>query len=229
MRRYKRTGTIRNAVRENALSSDRMLVLAAALSIPLLLLMFIGCANAENSLVLPQQPAEMESAPVLLPGAFAGAPRVYGTSRPLGQGWRATYGLGDADETSLYSTFLRLEEFREEDVLAGRTSRDNWRHFLGIEYQPLRSFTLLGGIAKSSGTKSNKDIALAPTGYERLRFNTGLRWRGDEWGFEGWGLDTTFSFIPTGATRVMGDGGFMPGIGNSSATWLMSLTISRRF
>jgi hypothetical protein len=156
---------------------------------------------------------------------------VYGTSRAFAHNWKATYGIGDADDTTLYSQFLRLEEFRHRDELEDRFSRDNWRHFLGIEYEPVRSFSLLGGIAKSSGAngRGGLALALAPTGYERLRLSSGVRWRGDDWGFEGWNVDSSFSYIPTGATRVPGDAGFVPGMGGSGPTWLMSLTVSRRF
>jgi hypothetical protein len=222
---------ITRALRRSVAASREAAFLAAlAATLPLLLLLFACSAGAQDvRLMLPSSIDETLAEPKLLPGAYAGAPAVYGTSRLLAPGWKATYGIGDADDTALYSTFLRLEEFRHRDELEGRMSRDNWRHFLGIEYEPVRSFALVGGIAKSSGVNSPKGIALAPTGYERLRLNTGLRWRGDDWGFDGWGVDTSFSFIPTGATRVLGDSGFMPGMGDSGPTWLMSLTVSRRF
>ncbi len=211
-----------------ACSREGALALALAATLPLLLLLLAGRAAAQ-SITLPQPIDETLAAPKLLPGAFAGAPAVYGTSRLLAPGWKATYGIGDAEDTALYSTFLRLEEFRHRDEIEDRFSRDNWRHFLGLEYEPVRSFSILGGIAKSSGVNGSKGIALAPTGYERLRLNSGLRWRGDEWGLEGWGVDSSFSFIPTGATRIPGDAGYVPGMGDSGPTWLMSLTVSRRF
>jgi hypothetical protein len=224
------TTTITHALRRSVgASREAACVAALAATLPLLLALFAGSAAAQNARFLEGSIEETLAEPKLLPGAYAGAPAVYGTSRLLAPGWRATYGIGDADDTALYSTFLRLEEFRHRDELEGRMSRDNWRHFLGIEYEPVRSFAFVGGIAKSSGVNGRKGIALAPTGYERLRFNTGLRWRGDDWGFDGWGVDTSFSFIPTGATRVLGDSGFMPGMGDSGPTWLMSLTVSRRF
>lgn len=209
-------------------SRETWIALVLAASIPLLLAFFASCAAAEE-IVLPQQGDESLVEPKLLPGAFAGAPAVYGTSRAVASRWKATYGIGDAADTSLMSAFLRLEEFRHRDEIEDRSSRENWRHFLGVEYEPIRSFSLLGGIAKSSGVNGNKGIALAPTGYERLRLNTGARWRGDTFGLEGWGVDGSFSFIPTGATRVPGDAGFMPGMGDSGPTWLFSLTVSRRF
>ena len=34
------------------------------------------------------------------------------------------------------------------------------------------------GIAKAGGVGGKKEANLAPTGYERLRLNTGARWRG---------------------------------------------------
>jgi hypothetical protein len=229
-----RATTIAHALRRSAAavatSRDGAFLVALAATLPLVLMLVAGRAAAQDlRLTLPTSIDETLGAPKLLPGAYAGAPAVYGTSRLLAHGWKATYGIGDADDTALYSTFLRLEEFRHRDELEGRMSRDNWRHFLGIEYEPVRSFSLIGGIAKSTGVNSPKGIALAPTGYERLRLNTGFRLRGDDWGFEGWGVDSSFSFIPTGATRVLGDSGFMPGMGDSGPTWLMSLTVSRRF
>ena len=229
-----RTTTIARALRRSAVaaaaSREGAILVALAATLPLLLLLLAGRAAAQNlPLNLPESIDETFAEPKLLPGAYAGAPAIYGTSRLLANGWKATYGIGDADDTALYSTFLRLEEFRHRDELEGRMSRDNWRHFLGVEYEPVRSFSLIGGIAKASGVSNSKGIALAPTGYERLRLNTGLRWRGDDWGLEGWGVDTSFSFIPTGAVRVLGDSGFMPGMGDSGPTWLMSLTVSRRF
>ena len=226
--------TAARALRRNIVAAARAresaIAFALAATLPLLLFFFAGRAAAEDArIALPASIDETLGAPKLLPGAFAGAPAVYGTSRLLASGWKATYGIGDADDTALYSTFLRLEEFRHRDELEDRFSRDNWRHFLGLEYSPIPGFSVLGGVAKSTGVNGKKGIALAPTGYERLRLNTGLRWRGDEWGFDGWGVDTSFSFIPTGCVRLMGDAGYMPGLGDSGPTWLMSLTVSRRF
>jgi hypothetical protein len=231
---------LRRNVAAAATSREGVFALALAATLPLLLLLLAGRASAQGfqqnheqgfsqNLQLPASIDETLGEPKLLPGAFAGAPAVYGTSRLLAPGWKATYGVGDADDTALYSMFMRLEEFRHRDDLGGRLSRDNWRHFLGLEYSPVRSFSFIGGIAKSTGVNGKKGVALAPTGYERLRFNTGLRWRGDDWGYEGWGVDTSFSYIPTGAVRLMGDAGYMPGVGDSGPTWLMSLTVSRRF
>lgn len=227
---------LRRSVVADAASRERVIALALAATLPLLLLLLAGRAAAQDfghdlsrDLQLPASIDETLGAPKLLPGAFAGAPAVYGTSRLLAPGWKATYGVGDADDTALYSMFMRLEEFRHRDELGERRSRDNWRHFLGLEYSPVRSFSFVGGIAKSTGVNGKKGVALAPTGYERFRFNTGLRWRGDDWGFDGWGIDSSFSYIPTGAVRLMGDAGYMPGVGDSGPTWLMSLTVSRRF
>src|SRR5690349_13282108 len=185
------TRTLRRAVVSAVASREGAIALALAATLPLLLFLLAGRAAAQDvRIALPESIDETLAEPKLLPGAFAGAPAIYGTSRLLAPGWKATYGIGDADDTALYSTFLRLEEFRHRDELEGRMSRDNWRHFLGIEYEPVRSFSLIGGIAKSSGVTNSKGIALAPTGYERLRLNTGLRWRGDDWGLEGWGVDS---------------------------------------
>jgi hypothetical protein len=225
---------LRRGCAADSSSREAWIALVLAASIPLLLAFFASCASAEGlEIVPPTQIDETLVEPKLLPGAFAGAftgaPTIYGTSRAVTRRLRATYGIGDADDTALSSAFLRLEEFRHRDEMEDRSSRDNWRHFLGVEYEPIHSFSLLGGIAKSSGVNGNKGIALAPTGYERLRLNTGARWRGDDFGFDGWGVDGSFSFIPTGATRVPGDAGFMPGMGDSGPTWLFSLTVSRRF
>lgn len=162
-----------------------------------------------------------DRAPVLLYDTAAFLPRIYGIAQPIAPRWKASYGLGRTDETALSSAFLRLDDFLDSGVLDSRGSRDNWRHFLGLEYAPMNGVVLLGGIAKSGGIKN---ASITPTGYERLRLNTGARWRGDDWG-----LDGSFAFIPTGAGRVPGDAGFFPGMGGSGSTWLLSLTVSRRF
>ena len=172
-----------------------------------------------------QSPAEPlpVSIPVLLYDTGAGMPRIYGVARPLAAGWKASYGVGLADETALSSAFLRLDELLDSGELDARGSRENWRHFLGLEFVPMKGLALLGGIAKAGGLNGKKDASLAPTGYERLRLNTGARWRGEDWG-----LDGSFSFIPTGADQIPVDAGYFPGTGGSGPTWLMSLTVSRR-
>ncbi|MFN2427893.1 MAG: hypothetical protein ABR587_15760 [Candidatus Binatia bacterium] len=151
-------------------------------------------------------------------------PRIYGVSQPLAPRWKATYGLGLAAETSISSAFLRLDELIDSGQLDARAARENWRHFLGLEFSPMEGTAIMGGIAKAGGINGNKGAGLAPTGYERLRLNTGARWRG-----RSWGLDGSFSFIPNGATRFPGDASFFPGMGGSGSTWLLSLTVSRRF
>jgi len=187
-----------------------------------------GSARAQTSIppIARQYSAEphIVSTPKLLFDNGSAMPRIYGVSHPLTPRWKASYGLGLADETALSSSFLRLDELLESGELDARGARENWRHFLGLEYAPFRGMALLGGIAKSGGINGNKGASLAPTGYERLRLNTGARWRG-----ESWGLDGSFSFIPTGATRLPNDASFFPGMGGSGPTWLLSLTVSRRF
>jgi hypothetical protein len=183
-------------------------------------LLFAGEVSAQQVIQAP----EVIAAPSLLYDTGAGMPRIYGIARPLAPHWKASYGVGLADETSLSSAFLRLDELIDSGELDSRGSRENWRHFLGVEYAPMNGLALLGGIAKSGGINGRKEASLAPTGYERLRLNTGARWRG-----QNWGLDGSFSFIPTGANRVPGDAGFFPGMGGSGPTWLFSFTVSRRF
>lgn len=162
--------------------------------------------------------------PQLLYAPTATTPRLYGVSYRLAPGWKASYGLGLGEETALSSTFLRLPGSSAGETLSARGSRENWRHFLGVEFQPLQGFSLLGGFAKSSGTNSRKDIAPAPTGYERLRLNSGARWRG-----RNWGLDGTFSFIHNGPRRLPDDASFFPGQGGTGPTWLLAISVSRRF
>ena len=162
--------------------------------------------------------------PYLFTETVGGPVELHGVTRALAPGWTASYGIGLADETALSWSYLRYDSTLSYGASGDAASRDNWRHFLGVEYAPVEGMTLLGGIAKAGGMTGNKGAGLSPTGYERLRLSTGARWRG-----ESWGIDGTFSFIPTGATRVPGDAGFLPGMGNSEATYLFSLTISRRF
>jgi hypothetical protein len=166
----------------------------------------------------------MPVAPAMVAGPDFAMPLIYGVSRPFAPRWKATYGLGFADETTLWSSFLKLDELRASDELSDRNSRDNWRHFLGLQYNAGRGFSLQGGVAKSSGMNGARGATLYPTGYEKLRLSTGARWRGDSWG-----LDGSFSYIPTGATRLPGDASFVPGMGSSGPTWLFALSISRTF
>ncbi|MFN2377826.1 MAG: hypothetical protein ABR538_14925 [Candidatus Binatia bacterium] len=161
------------------------------------------------------------AATVHFSGITSASPPVYGLTRSLVPGLRATYGLGLADETNLNAMFLRFDRALLEADPADRSSRDLWRHFLGVEFAPADGVALLGGIAKSGGSGGGN---FSPTGYERLRLSTGARWRGTDWG-----LDGSFAFIPTGATRYPGDAGFLPGTGGSGSTWLLSFTVSRRF
>lgn len=185
----------------------------------------LSIAPATNACAQQLAPAPLpDLAPVQLYDTGAFMPRIYGVAQPIAPRWKASYGLGREDETALASSFFRLDEFLDSGGLHARGSRENWRHFLGLEYAPMKGVSVLGGIAKSGGINGNKGASLAPTGYERLRLNAGARWRGDDWG-----LDTGFAFIPTGAVRVPGDAGFFPGMGGSGSTWLWSFTVSRRF
>lgn len=176
----------------------------------------------------PPLAGQLDPAPKLLYRTGAAMPRIYGVSHTLAPGWKASYGLGLADETALSSAFLRLDELIDSGELNARGARENWRHFLGLEYTPVAGFDVLGGIAKSSGVNGNGG-GFAPSGYERLRLNSGLRWRGDDWGLDGWGVDSSFSFIPNGPTRWPGDAGFLPSMGGTGPTWLFALSVSRRF
>lgn len=187
--------------------------------------MFLVVACACLAVAVPVGVAFAEdhgsTATVQFSGITSASPPVYGLTRSLVPGLRATYGLGLAEETNLNAMFLRFDRMLLEADPADRSSRDLWRHFLGVEYAPANGVALLGGIAKSGGAGGGN---FSPTGYERLRLSTGARWRGEDWG-----LDGSFAFIPTGATRYPGDAGFLPGTGGSGSTWLLSLTISRRF
>jgi len=205
--------------------SHRLTAMSAPASVAALALgLALLIAPTTNASAQQLAPAPLpDPAPVLLYDTGA-MPRIYGVAHSIAPRWKASYGLGRSDETALASAFFRLDEFLDKGGLHARGSRDNWRHFLGLEYAPMKGVSLLGGIAKSSGINGNKGASLAPTGYERLRLNTGARWRGDHWG-----LDTGFAFIPTGANRVPGDAGFFPGMGGSGSTWLWSFTVSRRF
>jgi hypothetical protein len=179
-------------------------------------------ADARAQQIAP--PTVPDPAPVLLYDTGAFMPRIYGVAQPIAPRWKASYGLGRTDETSVPSTFFRVDEFLDAGELDSRGSRDDWRHFLGLEYAPMQGVALLGGIAKAGGINGSKGASLAPSGYEKIRLNTGARWRGDDWG-----LDGGFAFIPEGTNRVPSDAGFFPGMGGGGPTWLLSLTVSRRF
>lgn len=189
--------------------------------------MFLALVVAWGCLAMAARPggalAEGDGgvAAVHFSGITSASPPVYGLTRSLVPGFRATYGLGLAEETNLNAMFLRFDRVLLEADPADRNSRDLWRHFLGVEFAPADGVALLGGIAKSGGAGGGN---FSPTGYERLRLSTGARWRGEDWG-----LDGSFAFIPTGATRYPGDAGFLPGTGGSGSTWLLSFTVSRRF
>lgn len=167
-------------------------------------------------------PSATPGATSVISGPDVATPFLYGVSRAFAPRLQAIYGLGLADETSLSNAFLRLDEQFAIDPLSDRYSRDNWRHFLGMQLDAGDGFLLHGGVAKSSGVSGNRFVY--PTGYERLRLSTGARWKGEDWG-----LDSSFSFIPTGATRVPGDAGFVPGMGQSEATWLFAFSVVRWF
>lgn len=206
--------------------------IVALASTLLLALALVTTARAEFVPVVPEdavlQDTVIDSTPKLLYRTATAMPRIYGMSHRLAPGWKASYGLGLADETALSSAFLRLDELIDSGELNMRGARENWRHFLGLEYSPVAGLDVLGGISKSSGV-NGKGGGYAPTGYDRLRLNSGLRWRGDQWGLEGWGIDSAFSFIPNGPTRWPGESGYLPGMGGTGPTWLMSLTVSRQF
>ena len=200
-------------------SASRLAAIAAALACGLSVLVAVEAPAQQFSAETPA----ISTLPLLY-DTGAGMPRVYGVTRPLAPGWKASYGLGLADETALSTAFLRLDELFDSGELDARGSRENWRHFLGLEFAPMNGVALLGGIARAGGVNGHKGAALAPTGYERLRLSTGARWRGDQWG-----LDGSFAFIPTGVDHAPNDAGFFPGMGDSGPTWLLSLTVSRRF
>lgn len=158
--------------------------------------------------------------PFLYAGTGADAPPVLGITRSLAPRWKASYGLGPASETSLASAL----RFDRAAFAADVDPRENWRHFLGVEFDATRGVSFLGGIAGAGPIGGGRNARLAPSGYEKLRLSTGARWRGQDWG-----LDSSFSFIPTGAGRAPGDAGFFPGAGDAGPTWLLSFAVSRRF
>ena len=149
---------------------------------------------------------------------------IHGFSRRIAPRLRASYGVGLAEETDLTSTLLRYDHTLAYGTRSDRSSRDNWRHFLGLEYSPLKNFSVMGGIAKKAGGLNGNRGGFSPTGYERLRLNAGMRWA-----VEDWSVDGLFAFIPTGASRYPGDASYVPGTGSSGATYFLSLSVSRRF
>jgi hypothetical protein len=171
--------------------------------------------------------AKAEDVVSAIPNSFvehgASAVELHGLTRVIAPHWKASYGLGLAEQTDLTSAMLRFDHTLAYGTRSDTVSRDHWRHFLGVEYTPAPGFSLIGGFAKSSGKSGGASSGL-PSGYERLRFNTGARWRSGDWGIE-----SGFSFIPSGAGRLPGDAGYLPGMGSSSSTYLFSLSFSRRF
>lgn len=162
--------------------------------------------------------------PIQLGETGSVTPAIYAMTHALGSGWKASYGLGLAEHAALAAAFAHFDETFADDALSPRRWQDNWRHYLGLEFEPVDGLTLLAGILKAGTISGTKGSALAPTGYERLRLNTGARWRNEDWG-----LDGSFCFIPSGAERMPADAGVLPGTGDSGPTWLFSLTLSRRF
>jgi len=189
----------------------------------------VASPAAAQEVLPPAVQPFVEPAPFLFHGADSSPVEIRGVTRALAPRLSASYGLGLADETALSAEFLRHDQTLAFGTRSDGASRENWRHFLGLQYAPTDSVSLVGGIAKLGGVAGGKGASLSPTGYERLRFNSGAHWNWDGLGLEGWAADTSFSFIPTGANRVPSDAGFFPGMGNSSATWLFSFTVSRRF
>lgn len=139
--------------------------------------------------------------------------------------WKASYGLGRADETALTWQAQRFDQTLAFGTRHDGETRNEWRHFLGVEYAPVEGFSFLGGFAKAGGLWGGKHGSTAPSGYEKLRFNAGARWRNEDWGVDG-----SFSFIPTGVGRAPSDASFFPGGGGGGgATYFLSLSVSRRF
>lgn len=190
-------------------------------------------AAAEEPAAIPVAPSftATPDANVTFSPFLASAPRqdelrdgslIHGFSRSFAPRWKASYGLGLVEETNLTSSILRYDQTLGYGTRSDRAQRETWRHFLGVEYSPFRSFSVLGGIAKSGG---NNRASFSPTGYEKLRINAGLRWSFAE----NWGVDGSFSFIPTGASRLPNDTFYVPGMGSSDPTYFLSLSVSRRF
>lgn len=151
-------------------------------------------------------------------------PSIEGFRLPLSSRWKASYGLGLADETGLSWSAVRYDQTLAFGTRRDGETRNEWRHFFGLEYAPFGGFSFVGGIAKAGGLWGGKGSSTSPTGYEKLRLNAGARWRGEDWGIDG-----SFAFIPTGAGRVPSDAAFVPGGGGGGATYFLSLSLSRRF
>lgn len=194
----------------------RSLPLAAILSLSLsaILAIAIPVVHAEEIGFVLSPPPTASLAP----------PAIEGFRLPLSDRWRASYGLGLAQETGLTWTAARFDQTLAFGTRSDGEVRRDWRHFLGLEYSPVQSISLLGGIAKAGGLSGGKGSSTSPTGYERLRLNLGARWRGEDWGIDG-----SFAFIPTGAGRVPSDASFLPGTGGGGSTYYLSLSVSRRF
>lgn len=176
---------------------------------------------------LPASQARAEEMAVLLsppPSASLAPAAIEGIRLPLSSRWKASYGLGLAADTGLTWTTARFDQSLAFGTRHDGAVREDWRHFLGLEYEAVDGFSVMGGIAKAGGLSGGKANSTSPTGYERLRLNAGARWRG-----EAWGIDGSFSFIPTGAARVPSDASFLPGTGGGGSTYYLSLTVSRRF
>lgn len=189
--------------------------------------LLLGLFVVPAAIVFTACVAKSEDVVSAIPNTFAehgaAAVELHGITRNIAPRWKASYGLGLADQTDLTSTMLRFDQTLAYGTRSDSASRESWRHFLGLEYSPLPGFSLLGGVAKSTGRSGSRGSGL-PTGYERLRLNAGARWASGDWGVE-----SGFSFIPTGVGRIPGDAGYLPGMGNSSSTYLFSLTFTRRF
>lgn len=190
--------------------------LAAAL--PLFLGATLAVAVAESG---AEELAIILSPP---PSASLAPPSIEGIRLPLSERWKASYGLGLAEETGMTWTAARFDQSLAFGTRHDGEFRNDWRHFLGLEYAPTGGVSLLGGIAKAGGLSGGKGSSTSPTGYERLRLNLGARWRSEDWGVDG-----SFSFIPTGVGRVPSDAPFLPGSGGGGSTYYLSLTFSRRF
>ena len=172
------------------------------------------------------QGVTQDIAPILSPPPSASLvpPSIEGIRLPLTSRWRASYGLGLADETGLTWSAMHFDQTLAFGTRSDGESRNEWRHFFGLEYAPFGGFSFIGGIAKAGGIWGGKGTSTAPTGYEKLRLSAGARWRGEDWGVDG-----SFAFIPTGAGRMPSDASFVPGGGGGDATYFLSLSVSRRF
>lgn len=194
---------------------------STAAILPSLLGAMLAIASAASA-----QQAASDFAPILSPPPSANllSPAVEGFRLPLSERWKASYGLGLADDTGLTWQAQRFDQTLAFGTRHDGETRNDWRHFLGLEYAPFEGFSFLGGLAKAGGLWGGKGSSTSPSGYEKLRLNAGARWRGEDWGVDG-----SFAFIPTGVSRVPSDAAFFPGGGGGGATWFLSLSISRRF